>query len=68
MSIMYHCRDPVEALQKSEYTQISRIGSHVNHQLLLGDNTIYLSSFIVLGKRGPMALSCSVSAWRKWHR
>ena len=68
MSIMYHCRDPIEALQKSEYTQISGIVSLVNHQLLLGDNSIYLSSFIALGKRGPMALSCSVSEWRKWHR
>lgn len=65
---MYHCRDPIEALQKSEYTPILRIVSLFNHQLLLGDNTIYLSSFIALDKRGPMALSCSVSAWRKWHR
>lgn len=65
---MYHCRDPIEALQKSEYSPISRIVSLFNHQLLLGDNTIYLSSFNALDKRGPMALSCSVSAWRKWHR
>ena len=53
MSIMYHCRDPIEALQKSEYTQISRIVSLVNHQLFLGDNTIYLSSLLPWAKEDP---------------